>query len=153
MLSASCKYGIRAAAYLAHEAGTGTYVPIHKIAKDLGISFHFLTKILQTLTQDNILISHRGPSGGVILARPAKAITVLDIMQSIDGPELFSTCILGLPRCNDKQPCALHTRWGKERERLAGMFGRLTLAQLTRSAGAGHRKQSSRGVDTSTARG
>lgn len=138
MLSASCKYGIRAVTYLADQSAGGQedYVSIRTISRDLKISFHFLTKILQKLTQDGILHSHRGPHGGVALARPAREITVLDLIDSIDGPDLFSTCILGMPRCNDRNPCALHGQWGRERERLAAMFNRITLAQLAGSTGA-----------------
>jgi Rrf2 family protein len=137
MLSASCKYGIRAAAYLANKAAEeDEFVPIRTISKDLGISFHFLTKILQTLTRDGILTSYRGPKGGVALARAAKDTTVLDIIESIDGANLFSACILGLRTCNDRTPCALHGKWTKERERLSGIFSRMTLDQLARAQGA-----------------
>jgi len=137
MLSSSCKYGIRAAAYLAHqEADEDEYIPIRKISHDLKISFHFLTKVLQTLSQDGILVSYRGPNGGVALARPAKEITVLDIIESIDGVSIFSSCILGLQECSDRKPCALHTKWAKERQRLSDIFARTTLAQLARAQGA-----------------
>jgi Rrf2 family protein len=136
MLSSSCKYGIRAAAYLAGQgAEEDAYVPIRTISKDLAISFHFLTKILQTLSQDGILVSYRGPNGGVALARAAKAITVLEIIESIDGAHVFSACILGLRKCNEKKPCAMHATWAKERRRLADMFDKMTLERLARVQG------------------
>ena len=139
MLSSSCRYGIRAATYLAGQgAEEDAFVPIRNISEDLDISFHFLTKILQTLSQEGIVRSCRGPNGGVALARPAKAITVLEIIESIDGADLFSTCILALRKCSNRNPCAMHAKWARERQRLSDMFSKMTLERLAQVQGARH---------------
>lgn len=129
LLSKSCEYGLRATLYLA-TLKRGGYVSIREISDELDISFHFLTKIFQKLTQDGILVSFRGPNGGVMLARAPDQVTLLDIVLAIDGPELFSACVLGLPGCGDQKPCPLHNRWAVERERLEAMFTRTTVAEM-----------------------
>lgn len=129
LLSKTCTYGLRAALHLAmlREAG---YVSIRTISEELGISFPFLTKIFQQLNQAGLLESLRGPKGGVALTRPSDQITLLDLVIAIDGPALFTECVLGLPGCGEQKPCPLHNAWAEERERLRGVFAQATLADL-----------------------
>lgn len=130
LLSKTCNYGIRAALYVASK-NDQQFVPIRQIAEDLNISFHFLTKILQTLTQKHIMNSYRGPNGGVSLAKPANAITIYDIIEAIDGLNLFEQCILGLPGCGNTKPCPFHDNWMLVREDLKNTFKNSTLSDLS----------------------
>lgn len=129
LLSKSCLYGVRAAMYMA-TLEQSEYVTIHQISEKLNISFHFLTKILQTLTENNIMVSYRGPKGGVALARPSKEIRLIEIVDAIDGTSIFSECIFGLPGCGNMTPCPLHGEWEREREKIRCMFSDTTLAIL-----------------------
>ncbi|RMF65188.1 MAG: Rrf2 family transcriptional regulator [Bacteroidetes bacterium] len=129
MLSKSAEYGLRATLYLATLQEEG-YVSIRDISERLGISFHFLTKIFQKLTQAGLLRSYRGPNGGVALTRGPEDITLYDLVVAIDGPELFTECVLGLPGCGEQKPCPLHEAWAAERERLRTLFAGATLASL-----------------------
>lgn len=131
LLSKSCYYGIRAAIHVA-SLEKEDYVPIIQISNNLNLSFHFLTKILQTLTENGIMISYRGPKGGVALAKPAQDITLFDIVSAIDGPYIFSECILGLPNCGESTPCPMHSEWNEPRERIKKMFQGMTLADLAK---------------------
>ena len=110
LFSKSCIYGIRAVIYLAVN-NEREYVPIKEMAKMLGISFHFLTKILQDLATVDLVKSQKGANGGVGLKRRASEITVYDIVAELDGTALFEECILGLPDCSDENPCSLHKYW------------------------------------------
>ncbi len=129
LLSKSTEYGIRATLYLTSLKQEG-YVSIRDISDELDISFHFLTKIFQKLTQADLLQSFRGPRGGVALARPADQITLLDLVTAIDGPALFTECVLGLPGCGERKPCPLHEAWGPERDNLKALFENATLASM-----------------------
>jgi Rrf2 family iron-sulfur cluster assembly transcriptional regulator len=129
ILSKTCDYGIRAAMYVAMQKDK-EFVPIRKISEDLNISFHFLTKILQILTQSQIMTSFRGPNGGVSLTRPADRISLKEIIFAIDGPRLFQNCLLGLDRCNDKHPCPIHDKWYGVRAELDDILSNTTLAEL-----------------------
>jgi Rrf2 family transcriptional regulator, iron-sulfur cluster assembly transcription factor len=129
LISKSCEYGLRAALYVASQKNT-EYVSIREISEKLDISFHFLTKILQKLTQGGIMHSYRGPSGGVSLAKPAKTISLLDIVRSIEEKDIFTSCILGLAGCGEKSPCPLHHQWARERAKIESIFKNATLDKL-----------------------
>lgn len=129
MLSKSCEYGLRATLFLASLDRDG-YIPIGTISDELDISFPFLTKIFQQLNDADLLVSQRGPHGGVSLTKPAEEITLLDIVVAIDGTDLFEECVLGLPGCGDAQPCPLHDHWGEKREQVENMFRSMTLAEM-----------------------
>ena len=129
LLSKACEYGIRSVLYLTEHAGEG-YVPIRSVSDALGIPHHFLAKIVQTLAQADVLASSRGPSGGIALARPATAITLKEIVLAVDGPSIFTDCVLGLPGCGELQPCPLHEQWVPARDRIHRMFDHVSLAEM-----------------------
>ncbi|GAB4339179.1 MAG: Rrf2 family transcriptional regulator [Calditrichia bacterium] len=130
LLSNTCDYGIRAALYVATQKNRD-FVPIREISEELNISFHFLTKILQKLTQAGLMTSFRGPNGGVTLARPAAQISLYDIIVAIDGPMLFKECVLGLANCGDEAPCPLHHQWAGIRSQLMAMFQNSILENMS----------------------
>ena len=142
LLSKACVYAIRAALLVASrdDPRERKFIPVREIAEDLGLSFHFLTKVLQSLTEVGIMESFRGPRGGVGLARPAGKITLYDIVAAVDGREAFESCVLGLPKCSGKAPCPMHTEWAKTRSRLVRMFERQTVASLSRNLTEFHLK-------------
>lgn len=130
MFSKSCEYGIRASLLLAATTSGEQYTPIREISDTLDISYHFLTKTLQKLTEHGILVSYRGPRGGVSLAQPPEEITVKDIILAIDGPDLFEQCVLGLPGCGQATPCPMHEQWSTTRDTIEQQFQTLTLREL-----------------------
>ena len=129
LMSKSCAYGLRAMMYLAGRNDPG-YVSIRQMSDELDISFHFLTKVLQHLTAAGLLHSSRGINGGVNLAKPAKKISLLDIVMATEDRDLFTTCALGLAGCGEKCPCPLHQEWSKERKRIQAIFKKTTLDTL-----------------------
>lgn len=129
ILSKRCEYGLRAALYLAAD-GRGEYVAIRSISDELKIPYPFLAKTVQSLTQAGLLASQRGPTGGIKLARPASQITLEAIVLAIDGPEIFTECVLGLPGCGDRKPCPLHDQWAPTRQRLHHMFAAASLDEM-----------------------
>jgi Rrf2 family protein len=131
LLSKTSIYGIRAALYVASLENKQKYVPIRQISQDLKISFHFLTKILQTLTQHKIMTSYRGPNGGVTFARPPSEITLMDMVAAIESPDFFGGCIMELPGCGEQNPCPLHDYWGPMRNNLKSVFENTHLSELS----------------------
>lgn len=129
LLSKSCVYGLRASLYLATR-GNGEFTPIRKMSDKLEISFHFLTKILQQLTAEDILESFKGPNGGVRLKKPGTEIPLMDIVLAIDGSQLLTECALGLPGCGTKNPCPLHDKWAETRDSIRQMLEKTTLTEL-----------------------
>lgn len=129
ILSKACEYALRATLHLV-TLKPDSFVSIRAISDDLDISFPFLTKIFQKLTQAGILHSFRGPNGGIALARSAAKVTLFEIVVAVDGIGMFRECVLGLPGCGERKPCPLHDRWAVERERMKAMFEAETLADM-----------------------
>ncbi len=129
LLSKSCVYGLRASLFLASRKN-GEFIPIRKMSDKLEISFHFLTKILQQLTAEELLESFKGPNGGVRLKRPGDEIQLMDIVLAIDGPQLLTECALGLPGCGTMNPCPLHDKWAETRDAIRDMLEDTTLTEL-----------------------
>ncbi len=85
-------YAVRAMVYLAQlepdkRAATG------KIAQEKSIPPSFLAKIVSQLSVAGLLQTSRGARGGVSLAKPAEAISLLDVVEAIDGPILLNDCV------------------------------------------------------------
>ena len=131
LLSKTCLYGIRAALFVA-SVEDRKFVSIRRISSELGISFYFLTKILQTLTHHKIMVSYRGPNGGVSLARSASDITLMELIDIIETENCLNECVLGLKGCGEGVPCPLHDEWSVARDGIKNMFSGTTLAELGR---------------------
>lgn len=129
LLSKSCVYGLKASLFLASAQDEG-YISIREVSEQLEISFHFLTKVLQELTAAGLLESQKGPKGGVRLTRSGSEMSLYEIVEAIDGTELFTECALGLPGCGTAKPCPLHEKWGQTRDRIRGMLVNTNLAEL-----------------------
>lgn len=132
MFSNAAQYALRAVAHLGVSDNDG-YVPVRVVAKELEIPPTFLAKVLKQLVDAGFLEAFRGPTGGVKLARPTNEITVRQIVESVDGPELFTECILGLPGCGDRAPCPMHEGWAVVRNQLAAEFDRQTIETISES--------------------
>jgi Rrf2 family iron-sulfur cluster assembly transcriptional regulator len=134
MLSNSCRYGIRAVIYLASQPLSNGKTGIKKISTDLGLPSPFLAKILQQLAKQKILSSSKGPHGGFSLLRDPKKITLLEIVNSIDGPDTFSSCIMHNGSCEgvemEGKHCSLHDDYEKSRKELIKLFSNRTIQEL-----------------------
>ena len=139
LLSRSCEYGIRAVLYLAIQP-PGRFVLIREMSDRLGISFHFLAKILQTLVKAKLLNSQKGRGGGFALAKPADQMTLLNVVETIDGPDITTRCMIGLPGCSDDNPCPLHEYWGQIRAEIVQMLKGNSIADLARLSSEKHLK-------------
>jgi Rrf2 family protein len=130
MLSKASIYGIRALLYI-ELFGDEKYVSIGDMSKKLDISFHFLTKILQSLKEKKLITSSQGPKGGVSLAKSAEKIFLIDIIRILEGDKIFSQCVLGLKGCGTKTPCPIHDDWTKIMEKIKKLYYSTTIKKLS----------------------
>ncbi len=128
-LSKECRYGLDALTLLAR-APKGSVIGSAEIAKGLAISPVFLSKILQRLARAGIVSGHRGAIRGYALARDARAISVRDVAEALDGDDLFTRCIFWSERCSEIRPCPLHPEWGHVRPRIERELAQLSLRDL-----------------------
>ena len=132
MLSNSCRYGIRAVIYLASQPESTVKTGIKKISSDLSLPKPFLAKILQQLAKQKILSSTKGPHGGFSLLRDPKTITLFDIVNTIDGDDIFTNCLIhtGSCACTDSPHCPLHDDYEQTRADLIQLFRKRTIYEL-----------------------
>lgn len=134
MLSNTCKYAIRAVIYLAVNYDGNNMIGIKQIAKDLELPSPFLGKILQTLAKQKLISSFKGPHGGFGLIKPASEIKLIDIVEIIDGLDVFNNCIVGLAICKNeedkKELCPFHLKSDPIRNELYELFKNQTIGDL-----------------------
>jgi len=84
-VSRSTGYALLAVGYIAKNQGDGVVLS-QDISNQYDIPLEYLLKILQQLVRANVLRSKRGPRGGFSLAKPTNKITMLEIIEAVDGP-------------------------------------------------------------------
>jgi Rrf2 family protein len=118
MFSKACQYGIRATLYLAIHSSDTHKIGVKDLALALDVPQHFLAKTLQQLARYHLISSVKGPNGGFYLTDKNRETSLRQIVICIDGPDSFTSCILGLPVCSGEKPCPLHTQAMAYREGL-----------------------------------
>lgn len=131
MFSASCHYGLQAMMFIASNYSSGENIELSKISDEHDIPKHFLSKILQQLVKGKLLKSMKGPSGGYKLSRDPFDITLIEIIEIIDGLDVFHECGIGFKQCDNKNPCPIHNDYKEIREKVEQLFSTKTLGELT----------------------
>jgi Rrf2 family protein len=140
MFSRTSGYAIQALTYLAGQP-SGKLVGAREMATNLEIPMPFLWKILRKLSEEKLVRSFKGVRGGYELARPAKAIPVSEILAAGKNGDQTGRCVLNLERCDDHDPCPLHTQWKGLRTQIEARFQATTLADLVRDSKPGRRRR------------
>jgi Rrf2 family iron-sulfur cluster assembly transcriptional regulator len=130
MLSNTSKYAIRAVIYLALFSTKEKKVGIKEVSSELDIPSPFLGKILQLLARHHILGSTKGPNGGFYLAKPAIDISLMEIIELIDGRDAFGTCVIRTTPCSHEDPCSLHDKIAPLRNEERMLFDTESIADL-----------------------
>ena len=122
-------YAVRAVLYLAQQenaerAATST------IAKEQRIPPSFLAKIISQLSIAGLLHTSRGARGGVTLAREPKDITLLEVVEAIDGPIQLNECVSNEGTCSFGHQCPLQSVWCEAQEKLVMQLKSTNFANL-----------------------
>ena len=99
------------------------------IAEDQKIPPSFLAKIVSQLSIAGLIQTSRGARGGVSLAKPPEEISVLDVIEAIDGPMLLNECAENPARCPFGDSCPLQKIWADTRQELVGKLSSATFAR------------------------
>ena len=126
-------YAVRAIMYLA-QLKPGTQASTAQIAREQHIPLTFLAKIMSQLSASGVVRATRGAHGGVALARGADEISLLDIVETIDGPIMLNDCTLNPQTCEMSDQCAVRVVWCETRADLVKRLGETNFGQLTRTA-------------------
>lgn len=123
--------------YIALHSSKEENVDLNQVATELDIPKHFLSKILQVLVKHKLLLSMKGPKGGFRLSSAADKITLIQIIEAIDGLDVFTQCGIGFKRCDDNHPCPIHNDYKPVRAKVETLFQQKTLKQLTKEINSG----------------
>lgn len=116
--------------YIACHSTEDINVELSEIAEEQDIPKHFLSKILQLLVKHKLLESMKGPTGGFKLSRPSREVTLLEVVEAIDGLDIFNQCGIGFKECDQTDPCPIHHDYKRIRERVYHLFKNKTLEGL-----------------------
>jgi Rrf2 family protein len=104
------------------------------IARRQDIPTAFLTKIFSRLSAEGIVTTRRGVKGGVRLARPASEITMLEVIEAVDGPIALNRCTRRPSDCPLDATCAMYPVWHTLCDELRARLNSITFERLAATA-------------------
>lgn len=137
MISKSCKYGIRAAIYLASKVDEDVKLSAKEVAESIEAPHAFTGKVLQILRKHRIISSLKGPYGGFYCEQHQLDIPIINIVNAIDGLSVFTECVLGLNECSSEHPCPMHHQYIESRDTLFKSFEETTIGSLATNLSIG----------------
>lgn len=102
-------FSLRALIYLSKQGDR--IVTREEIANALGVPSESFALALRNLSKQRLLRSFRGTGGGFTLGRPAREITLLQIVEAVEGPIVLNHCLHDKASCNRQQKCNIHEAW------------------------------------------
>ncbi len=128
-LTSATRYALRALTHLARH-GDGRLPASAAVAEAEGLPEKFLVKVLLPLVRAGVLESLRGTQGGYRLARPAKGITLREVVQAVDGPVQGEVPPVGADAGGRRFDARLRAACEKAAEAVRERLRRVRLADL-----------------------
>lgn len=128
-LSARCEYGVRAMIWIAEGYSRGAVTKKEILEKD-AIPESYLENLLTTLRSRGLLRTKRGVGGGYALTRAPSQITLLELVEALEGPLAPRDCLLDHAFCERSGECFLRERWDEMYQAIRKSLGGVTLRQL-----------------------
>lgn len=113
-------------------AATGARTKASALAATLGTTPGFLSQAMTPLVARGWVRSDPGPAGGYTLVVALADVSVLAVIEAVEGPTDTLRCVLEPRACSGGGPCALHQPWSRARGQLLAELGATTLATLPR---------------------
>ena len=129
-LSKKADYGLIAVKHLAmhrhRHACSAT-----EIAEEYGISTMLMAKVLQKLARGRIVSAKHGAAGGYQLSKDPSQITALDVISSIDGPVLITSCVTSHGNCGASEKCSVREPLRRVNESILNVLSTVTISQMS----------------------
>jgi len=122
-------YAIRSMIHLSERPMDGR-VSTASISEAEGIPLPFLTKVISRLATAGLVTTSRGMGGGVSLARPPEEVTLLQVVEAVDGPIMLNHCLLRSGTCERESFCAAHDVWSEIQGRFVQELKDVTMKNL-----------------------
>src|SRR4030042_4889601 len=130
-ITRSEEYGLKGLVFLARQPPERMAL-VSEISREQGIPEKFLAKIFQRLSKAGLLRSTRGAKGGFSLGRPAGSITMLEVIEAIDGPIALNRCLRREGECDEEELCPIYQVWSKAQQQLLEILDSTTVEDLAR---------------------
>ncbi len=126
-------YGVRLMVYLASRGEK--IIPRAEVASAMDIPSEFLAKIAQILARAGLLEIRQGRTGGYRLKRPPDKITLLEVVEALEGELILNVCVGHPEICRFSPTCKVHLVWEAARDGLRDLLGSIRLTNLTIEGG------------------
>jgi len=126
--SKTTSYSLNVLNYMAEHSDT--VCSANFLHEKLDIPHQYLRHLLTSLSKSGFLKGTRGRDGGFLLNKPIKDIYLADIIDSIEGIDVFNTCIMGFKACPFDNKCAMHKTWMETRDRIIDILKTTSLADF-----------------------
>ncbi len=113
-----------------HKHGNGETVPIKDVAERQNLSQRYLSQLATLLKNAQLLKSVWGMHGGYKLARPGREITILEVVEAIEGPISIIDCIIDDHQCDRTEFCNCHELWMDVNDGIREKLGSRTIDDL-----------------------
>ncbi len=130
MLSRKADYGVRAMMDIARRPATMRAV-VAEIAERQHIPAFYLAKIMPRLARAGLVRTSLGAAGGIALALPAEEISLLQIIEAVDGPLALNLCSLNPAECEHHATCSACETWSQAQTQLNRTLAATRLSDLT----------------------
>ena len=129
MIKRNTDYALRA---LTHMAAQGDLEPhrLRELAAATGAPETFLRKVVQRLDAAGIVDTKRGPGGGVSLSRAPADISVLEVVEAVQGPVAVNKCFIASRECDNRAGCVIRSSLVSVQERMIEIFKTTTVGGL-----------------------
>jgi Rrf2 family protein len=122
-------YAVRSMVHLS-ELPFNDRVSTASISESESIPLPFLTKVISRLATAGLVTTSRGMGGGVSLARPPEEVTLLQVVEAVDGPIVLNHCLLRSGICEREPDCSAHDAWADIQNRLVQELASVTMKDL-----------------------
>ncbi len=123
-------YALRAVVNLTAHYGNEP-VSTRTIAVEEDISYQLACKLMQKLQKAGLVKSCMGPKGGFQLTREPAMITLIEVIESIQGPISLNRCLLGVKTCTKQKDCSVRANLVGLQESISGYLKGITLDELS----------------------
>jgi Rrf2 family protein len=128
-LTRAGEYAVRCVLYLSARQGSQV-TGRREVAEAMDIPYQFLGKIAQDLARAGIITIRQGAQGGYRLAEPPKNISLLQVVEAVDGEIFLNDCLIRPDSCDRRPICPVHSAWGRARDKLRESLAGVDFAEL-----------------------
>jgi FeS assembly SUF system regulator len=111
-----------------------------ELAEQAGLEVPTVAKLLKPLAQAGLVEGFRGTNGGYRLARPAERISLVEIVEAMEGPLGMTECSVHAGACGIEQSCGVRANWRRINDVVADALRSVTLAQMLAPPPPSHHK-------------